>query len=212
MGGKINDLRAKLMANSGIDFRTKESIKKDTSDQKELSANMMNELGQILVEFNGLLAENDVELAPKMLSIIEGFRMIKDSHARILERANNKFSRELVRELLDILDNFDKVYKNYDNDPDPEVTNLVGNFKSISNKLYKSLQGAGVSKIDTIGLKFNPSIHQAVTQIKNNDVDDQTVLEEVSVGYTLNGVVLKPAAVIISQKVDKKGRFRLWKR
>ncbi len=212
MGGKISDLRAKLLAASGIDFRSKETVEKETADESELSANVMNELNQILIEFSELVADGSEELNPKIFGILEGFRMIRDAHTRILIRANNQFTRDLVVELLDALDNMEKVFKNYSKDEDQEIINLLAGFKNVANKLYKILEVGGVAKIESLGLKFNPAVHQAIAQVKNDEVDDQTVLEETGAGYTFNGIVVKPAVVIVSKKVEKKGRFRLWKR
>ncbi len=212
MGGKISDLRAKLLAASGIDFRSKETAEKEAADQKELSANLMNELSQNLVEFSELLVGGDDELNPKIFNIIEGFRMIGDAHSRILVRSNHQFTRDLVVELLDALDNMEKVFKNYKNEENQEIINLLDGFKIVARKISKTLESGGVTKIQSLGLKFNPAVHHAVAQLKNDEVDDQTVIEEVSAGYTLNGIVVKPAVVIVSQKVEKKGRFRLWKK
>ncbi len=212
MGGKISDLRAKLLAASGIDFRSKETAEKEEADQNELSANVMNELSQILVEFSKLLVDDKEVLNPKIFGILEGFKMIRDAHSRILVRSNNEFTRDLVVELLDALDNMEKVFRNYENENDQEIIDLLAGFKKVAYKLNKTLESGGVTRIPSIGLKFNPAVHHAVAQIKNDEVDDQTVLEESSAGYTFNGLVVKPAVVIVSQKVEKKGRFRLWKR
>ncbi len=66
----------------------------------------------------------------------------------------------------------------------------------------------GVEKIESVGLKFDPAVHNAVAEFENNDVEDQTVLEETNAGYKFNGLVIKPAVVIISKKVEKRRGMR----
>ncbi len=212
MGDKVNDLRAKLMAASGVDFRSEETANEEAADQKDLSANVMNELSQILVEFNKLFVEDDEELEPRIFGLYEGFKMIRDAHSRLLVRAENQFSKQLVIELIDALENMQKVFKGYENETDQVIVDILSGFKNVAARMTTALKNGGVAKIEALGLKFDPSVHKAVAEVKNNDVEEQTVVEEASAGYTFNGVVIKPAVVIISKKVEKKGRFRLWKK
>ena len=47
---------------------------------------------------------------------------------------------------------------------------------------------------------FDPSIHEVLSQMESNDHDENTVIEEYSKGYRMNGRVLLPARVVTSKK------------
>ena len=48
--------------------------------------------------------------------------------------------------------------------------------------------------------KFDPNFHQAVSTKATNEVEENTVIEEMRKGYTLNGRLLRPAMVSVSTK------------
>lgn len=57
----------------------------------------------------------------------------------------------------------------------------------------------GVSVIDPKGELFNPELHQAMTMVPNPELPNNTVMEVVQKGYTLNERLLRPAMVIVSK-------------
>ena len=58
----------------------------------------------------------------------------------------------------------------------------------------------GAKVIEAKGKKFDPNYHQAVSTRSANDVEENTVIEEMRKGYTLNGRLLRPAMVTVSVK------------
>lgn len=57
----------------------------------------------------------------------------------------------------------------------------------------------GVEQIDPEGTPFNPEFHQAMTTQPRTDVPPNTVVAVVQKGYTLNGRLVRPALVMVSQ-------------
>ena len=47
---------------------------------------------------------------------------------------------------------------------------------------------------------FDPSIHEVLSQMESNDHKENTVIEEYSKGYRMNGRVLLPSRVVTSKK------------
>jgi molecular chaperone GrpE len=57
----------------------------------------------------------------------------------------------------------------------------------------------GVEQIDPIDQPFNPEQHQAMSMQPRADVAPNTVVAVVQKGYTLNGRLVRPAMVMVSQ-------------
>ena len=56
----------------------------------------------------------------------------------------------------------------------------------------------GLKTIEAKGQPFDPNFHQAVSTVLTNDVPENTVVEEMRRGYTLNGRLLRAAMVSVS--------------
>lgn len=68
-------------------------------------------------------------------------------------------------------------------------------------KLDKVLEEMGVKKIEAVGKKFDPNFHEAVREVPATDgQDDGHVVEELQIGYEINGKVIRPSQVVISKK------------
>ena len=57
----------------------------------------------------------------------------------------------------------------------------------------------GVEQIDPEGEPFDPELHQAMSMVQRDDVPPNTVVTVVQRGYTLNGRLVRPAMVMVSQ-------------
>jgi molecular chaperone GrpE len=69
-----------------------------------------------------------------------------------------------------------------------------------SNQVLALFKKENVEPIQAVGESFDPSIHEVLSQIESNDHDDNTVIEEFSKGYRMNGRVLLPSRVVTSRK------------
>ncbi|MFQ5871748.1 MAG: nucleotide exchange factor GrpE [Candidatus Geothermarchaeales archaeon] len=81
---------------------------------------------------------------------------------------------------------------------DPVVEGLELTWKNF----HAILEDEGLSRIDAIGKKFDPFLHEAV-EVQVGDCEPGMVVEELQRGYTLGGRVIKPAKVKICKKADK---------
>ena len=73
-----------------------------------------------------------------------------------------------------------------------------GPFASIANKLEKTLQTYGLSRIDETGVEFDPNIHEALIQQQSSEVQFDTVTQILRAGYKSGERVLRAAQVIVS--------------
>ena len=57
-----------------------------------------------------------------------------------------------------------------------------------------------IKKIDTNNKKFDPNLHQAMTEIEDSKATPGTILQEIQAGYMLGERLLRPALVGVSKK------------
>ena len=70
----------------------------------------------------------------------------------------------------------------------------------IHKKLESILVGEGLCEIEATGQKFDTNKHDALMVEDNKDFEDETVIEELGKGYTLNSKVIKYAKVKVCKK------------
>ena len=61
----------------------------------------------------------------------------------------------------------------------------------------------GTKKIQSIGMDFDPDMHEAMLQVEGEEYQENKVVEEFEKGYLLNGRLLRPAKVSVSKSVKK---------
>ena len=131
----------------------------------------------------------------RMLAEVENTR-------KRLAREKEEFSRfaaeTVIRALLPILDSLDQALVAVDKRADAEA--VVKGVHLIHRQLHGVLEKEGVTRIPTVGEPFDPHRHEAVAQVEGGDgVADETVVEEVQAGYTMNGKVIRPAMVKVAK-------------
>ena len=137
----------------------------------------------------------------------------KDQYLRTLadyENAKKRLQREreefvkysaetMVRGLLPIVDSLDQALVAVDKQSDPQA--VIKGVHLIYRQLLGLLEKEGVKRIATVGEPFDPHRHEAIAQVDTTDgTADDTVMEEVQVGYTMHGKVIRPAMVKVARK------------
>ncbi len=120
-----------------------------------------------------------------------------------LQREKEEFlrfaSEGVVRELLPIIDSLGQAVAAVDKQAD--ATAIVKGVHMIYRQLLGLLEKEGVKRIPTVGQPFDPHVHEAVAQVEpQNGQADGTIVEEVHVGYTMHGKVVRPAMVKIAKR------------
>ncbi len=138
------------------------------------------------------------ELQDKYLRLAAELENFKKRSARELSRIIETAGNDLVFELLQVVDDFDRALKHDADD--------LGAFKQgtemIFAKLLEILQKRGLREIKAVGEAFDPVYHEAVMQKEVDDKEDGIILEEIQKGYYLNDKILRPARVIIAKKIN----------
>lgn len=98
----------------------------------------------------------------------------------------------VVRELLPIIDNFERALKHVP--ADLADHDYVKGVQSIAKQFEKTLADIGVERIKTVGEVFDPHYHEAVS-MEEGDGTTEVVSEELQPGYCLGDEVIRHAMV-----------------
>lgn len=69
----------------------------------------------------------------------------------------------------------------------------------IINEYEKAMDEFGVTKLKTVGEKFDPELHEAISHEFSDTVEEGIVIKEFSSGYKLGSKLLKAARVVVSK-------------
>ncbi len=170
----VNDSSGKCVCSSG----NSENIKEDE----------LKKLNDTIIELNNRLKYSQAEMI--------NYRKRKDEEtANMLKYAN----QDLILELIDIADNFERAIKLDDNNLEDSLSKFLAGFKIIYSHLMETLKKFGVEEIETVGKEFDPSYHEALMVVNNVEKPDDTVVECLLKGYTLKGKVIRAAKVIVNK-------------
>jgi molecular chaperone GrpE len=124
-----------------------------------------------------------------------------DNYKKRIERERSEYvqfaSAELMRELLNAMDSFDLAIHNASSDSASGDKMLRG-LDLIYKQFQDTLGRFGLKAIEARGQVFDPNLHQAVSTVPTDDVAENTVVDELRKGYTLNGKLLRPVMVSVA--------------
>jgi molecular chaperone GrpE len=105
----------------------------------------------------------------------------------------------LVKELLPVLDNFDRALATM---PE-EVKNLpwTEGLLLVDRQLRATLEKQGLKPIEAVGARFDPMLHEAIIHEESSDHADDEVIAELQRGYMLHDKVVRPTLVTVAKNV-----------
>ncbi len=113
-----------------------------------------------------------------------------------------KFANEgIISQLFPIVDNFDMALAAMETAKDKEA--VMDGIKLVQKEFHRILDENGAEKIKTVGEKFDPYVHEAVSAVETDEHPDGMILEEVRAGYTLNKRLLRPAKVRVAKNISE---------
>ncbi len=107
--------------------------------------------------------------------------------------------RELVSDLLPVLDNLERALEALVAAGDQGAASIVAGVEMVKVQLGALLAGRGVQEIAAEGQSFDPNIHEAVHSLPSDDHPEGTVVAVLERGYRMSDAVIRPARVVVSQ-------------
>ncbi len=135
-----------------------------------------------------------------MLRLAAEFDNYKKRVKADIEKAQITGKAEMLKNLLPVLDEFEIAMISVGSVQDKS---LAKGIEMVYANLQDALEREGLTELDTNGM-YDPYKHEIVVSRADSKKRPGTILEVVKKGYTFNGIMLRPASVIISKEEDKK--------
>lgn len=113
-------------------------------------------------------------------------------------RLNGLVREDLILKLLPLIDNFDRTLQAAEAEHSYE--SLVEGVTLTLKHILEMLAREGLQPIEAVGMQFDPEYHEALMLEETDEYEDNTIIEEIEKGYTLNGKVLRPSRVKVATK------------
>ena len=168
------------------------------SDNVEKQTFADHESSALRGEFETLKQERD-SLYDRLLRKHAEFQNYKKKIERERSESVQSASPDQMYDLLSVLDSFEFALRNAASDDKGDGDTIHG-FELIYKQLQDKLGSLGLKALDATGQKFDPSFHQAIATLATDDLEENTVVEEMRKGYLFHGRLLRPSMVSVSVK------------
>jgi molecular chaperone GrpE len=127
------------------------------------------------------------------------FDNYKKRATRERQDAVNYANEALLTKLLPVLDNFEMAISAAANDG-AAAKSLQAGVSMIAGQLRNVLAESGLEEIDATGKKFDPNLHEAVSEVATKDVPEGHVAQQIRKGYKLRNRLIRPAGVVVARR------------
>jgi molecular chaperone GrpE len=114
-----------------------------------------------------------------------------------LEDARRSGREDLLRAVLPVFDNLERAIQSALRTKD--VKAVADGLAMVQRQFTEALGREGIARIATVGLPFDPSVHEAIQQVETSDHAPGTVLAEVQPGYTQGDRLMRAAMVVVAK-------------
>lgn len=143
------------------------------------------------------------EMKDQLLRTVAEMENLRRRTEKEIRDAKQFSVTSFARDMLAVADN---LRRGLEAIPDEERANADGALKALlegtemtEREMLKTLEKHGVKKLNPEGEKFDPNYHQAMFEVPNPDVPNNSVIQVVQSGYVIGTRVLRPAMVGVAK-------------
>ena len=184
---------------------------KTNSAQPQQNTESLSDLQQKIIDLQTKRAELEAELAVKNdeLAVCElrhkadiqnYIKRYENEKLEAIKFANKKILQDIILPLDQLFLALSVKTQGDDLDASAVLQNLYQGIVMTKDEFVKILANHGLKRTTPEGQKFDPNLHQAISQISDASKEDGVIITCVQAGYELNGRVVKPAMVIVNTK------------
>ena len=163
------------MENSEVqNEKNEDTVKEETVKENE----KLKELEEMTDRYKRLMAE---------------FENYKKRSLKEREHLYNSLLADIVGAILPVIDNLEKAVNIETKD-----TQYKQGVELVLKQLLEVISNLGVQEIETVGKKFDPELHEAVSHIQDEQLDEQIIKEEFRKGYRIGTKVIRHSMVVVA--------------
>ncbi|KZM50908.1 nucleotide exchange factor GrpE [Labrenzia sp. OB1] len=150
-----------------------------------------------------VLKTENADLKDRALRTMADMENLRRRTEKEIKDARQYSVSGFARDMLNVSDNLRRALEALPEDDrknaDAGVAALIEGVEMIERDLLNQLEKNGVKKLEPEGQKFDPNFHQAMFEVPNTEVPNNTVVQVVQAGYVIGERVLRPAMVGVSK-------------
>lgn len=150
-----------------------------------------------------VLKAEHLDLKDKYLRLAAEMDNLRRRTEREIKDAKTYATTGFARDMLAVSDNLRRALEAVTAEAraaaDAGLTTLVEGVEMTERSMLGAMERHGVKKLEPSGQKFDPNFHQAMFEVPNADIPNNTVVQVVQDGYVIGDRVLRPAMVGVSK-------------
>ena len=170
----------------------------DNADAAELVASLKGEIGDANAKMVGM-EDQVAAMKDQYLRLNADFDNFRKRTLKEKENLASSAKGDFVKALLPLLDNFDLAEKNIKGSTEGEEKILTG-YQNMHKQLMEILSSQGLQVVAGVGEPFDPNDHEAIMREENDEMDEDTIIEEFRKGYKIGSSLIRASMVKVSTK------------
>ena len=143
-------------------------------------------------EVNKLKEEYD-ELDDRYKRMFAEFENYKKRSQKEKEGIYGMITGDVVATMLPVMDNLQKAAEAKTDD-----TGYQDGVKLVYRQFAEALKSLGLEEIETVGKRFDPEFHEAVSHVQDETKGEQEIIQEYRKGYKIGNKVIRHSMVIVA--------------
>lgn len=184
------------------DNKSPEEQPTEGTAESEAAAEQAEAVAAAIDPIDVLTAEN-IELKDRALRAMAEMENLRRRTEKEIKDARQYAVSGFARDMLTVSDNLRRALEVLPEDDrknaDAGIAALIDGVEMIERDFHNQLEKNGVRKLEPDGQKFDPNFHQAMFEVPNTEVPNNTVVQVVQAGYVIGDRVLRPAMVGVSK-------------
>jgi molecular chaperone GrpE len=135
-------------------------------------------------------------LRDQLLRTAADFDNYRKRSRRAEDDAQRRGREQMLKDLLPVFDNLERAVQHAEAAPDAQA--VAAGLRMVLKQFGDTLEKAGIKRIATVGLPFDPTRHEAISQLESAEHPPGVVVAEVQPGYTMGDNLVRAALVVVS--------------
>lgn len=170
--------------------KNKEELEKKVEEEVLKKATSSEEKGKN----NDIVPKQDYdELEDRYKRVLAEFENFKKRSAKEREGLYNSILSDVIEVILPVVDNLENAVK-----VETQDENYRKGIELVLKQLQDVLNSKGVEEIKAIGETFDPSLHEAVSSVQDNEKGEKEIVQEYRKGYKIGSRVIRHSMVVVA--------------
>jgi molecular chaperone GrpE len=148
--------------------------------------------------------KNQIEmLQDKLLRTVAEMENTRKRLEKSRDEARDYAIVSFAKDLLSVSDNLERALEYKPENLEGEFANVIAGVEMTKDELSKIFHKNNIEIVKpAVGQAFDYNLHNAISQVDNNEYDPNSVVALMQVGYKIKDRLLRPATVQVSKKSE----------